>query len=79
LISGSVSDASGKSPAQQSSLRRGDIIREVNQSQVAGNGALAGVPQALAARGRTGECAARLLTAEYQREEDPIGGKIRQV
>lgn len=37
LISGFVSDASGKSPAQQAGLRTGDIIVAVNDQQVAGN------------------------------------------
>jgi S1-C subfamily serine protease len=37
LVSGFVSDASGKSPAQQAGLRTGDIIVAVNDQQVAGN------------------------------------------
>ncbi len=41
LISGFANDASGKSPAQQASLRTGDIIVAVNGQQVTGNGDLA--------------------------------------
>lgn len=48
LISDFVSDAQGKSPAEQAGLRRGDIILETNQTQVAGNGALTGILLSLA-------------------------------
>ena len=48
LISDFVPDAQGKSPAEQAGLRRGDIILAVNQTQVAGNGALAGILLSLA-------------------------------
>lgn len=48
LISDFVSDARGKSPAEQAGLQRGDIILEINQLQVSGNGSLAGILLALA-------------------------------
>ena len=48
LISDFVPDAQGKSPAEQAGLRRGDIVLEINQTQVAGNGALAGILLSLA-------------------------------
>lgn len=48
LISDFVPDASGKSPAEQAGLQRGDIIVTVNQSQITSSGDLAGVLLALA-------------------------------
>jgi S1-C subfamily serine protease len=42
MIRSFVPDATGKSPAQEAGLRAGDIILAVNQSQVSGNGDLAG-------------------------------------
>jgi S1-C subfamily serine protease len=48
LITGFTPDASGKSPAEQAGLQRGDIILAVNQLQVTGNGDLSGALLALA-------------------------------
>lgn len=47
LISGFVTDASGKSPAQVAGLRQGDIILAVNQKMIANNGELASALLAL--------------------------------
>jgi S1-C subfamily serine protease len=48
LVTGFANDAAGASPAQQASLRTGDVITAVDGTAVAGNGDLAGALQSQA-------------------------------